>query len=60
MMSCMNIENSYRRREVHGKKGEVSVDNDIKEIARVIIEANEMAYNAYKPIVDDICQDHHW
>ena len=34
---------------------EVSVDNDIKEIARMIIEVNEMAYNAYKPLVDDIC-----
>lgn len=31
------------------------MDSDIKEIARMLTELNEMAYNAYKPLVDDIC-----
>lgn len=32
-----------------------AMDSDIKEIARMLTELNEMAYNAYKPLVDDIC-----
>ena len=31
------------------------MDYDIKKIARMITELNELAYNTYKPIVDDIC-----
>ena len=30
-------------------------DSDIKKIARMITDLNELAYNTYKPIVDDIC-----
>ena len=32
-----------------------AMDSDFKEIARMLTELNEMAYNAYKPLVDDIC-----
>lgn len=32
-----------------------AMDHDIKKIARMIIDLNELAYNTYKPIVDDIC-----
>ena len=31
------------------------MDSDIKKIARMITDLNELAYNTYKPIVDDIC-----
>ena len=30
------------------------MDSDIKKIARMITDLNELAYNTYKPIVDDI------
>ena len=32
-----------------------AMDSDIKEIARMLTELNEMVYNAYKTLVDDIC-----
>ena len=32
-----------------------AMDSDIKEIARMLTELNELAYNTYKPLVDDIC-----
>ena len=32
-----------------------SMDGDIKNIARMIMDINELAYKTYKPIVDDIC-----
>lgn len=32
-----------------------SMDDDIKKIACMIRDINELAYNTYKPIVDDIC-----
>ena len=32
-----------------------AMDYDIKKIARMITDLNELAYNTYKPIVDDIC-----
>lgn len=32
-----------------------AMDYDIKKIARMIMDLNELAYNTYKPIVDDIC-----
>ena len=40
-----------------GKKDNMvqSMDDDIKNIARMIMDINEVAYNTYKPIVDDIC-----
>ena len=40
-----------------GKKDNMaqSMDDDIKNIARMIMDINEVAYTTYKPIVDDIC-----
>ena len=40
-----------------GKKDNMaqSMDDDIKNIARMIMDINEVAYNTYKTIVDDIC-----
>ena len=32
-----------------------AMDSDIKKIVRVLTDLNELAYNTYKPIVDDIC-----
>lgn len=32
-----------------------TMDSDIKEIARMLTELNELAYNTYKLLVDDIC-----
>ena len=32
-----------------------AIDHDIKKIARMLTDLNELAYNTYKPIVDDIC-----
>lgn len=32
-----------------------SMDDDIKKIACMIRDINELAYTSYKPIVDDIC-----
>lgn len=32
-----------------------AMDHDIKKIARMFTDLNELAYNTYKPIVDDIC-----
>ena len=33
----------------------LAMDYEIKKIARMIIDLNELAYDTYKPIVDDIC-----
>ena len=30
-----------------------AMDYDIKKIARMIMDLNELAYNTYKPIVDE-------
>ena len=32
-----------------------AMDSDIKKIVRALTDLNELAYNTYKPLVDDIC-----